>query len=258
MEVVTAILGGGRGTRLYPLTQKRCKPAVPIGGKYRLIDLPISNAINSGFKRIYVLTQFNSHSLIDHVSATYRFDMFSKGGVYVLAAEQTMERSDWYQGTADAIRQNLARMTMRNPDLVLILGGDHLYRMDYRAMVQHHLVHGHDVTVGAVPITTEEAAGFGCIKLAASGNIARFVEKPKTREELEESGLIQPSGKVLGSMGIYVFRTNVLRDLLEQTTDIDFGGDVLPKCLGTYRVGVYNFNSYWKTSAPRRPSTRPT
>ena len=182
-SVLALILGGGRGTRLYPLTRSRSKPAVPVAGKYRLIDIPISNCINSGLHNIYVLTQFLSVSLHRHISNTYKFDMFGRGFVEVLAAQQTNESADWYQGTADAVRQNISYIERENPDEVLILSGDQLYRMDYRHLIETHRGHKADVTIAAIPVTEEQTTGFGLLSMDSHSRITGFIEKPKTHEE---------------------------------------------------------------------------
>src|SRR5437899_6519765 len=184
-DVLSLILGGGRGTRLYPLTMLRSKPAVPIAGKYRLIDIPISNCINSGLNRVYVLTQFLSVSLHRHIANTYKFDMFSQGFVEILAAQQTNETADWYQGTADAVRQNIAYIERENPDEVLILSGDQLYRMDFRNLIETHRGHRADVTIAAIPVPEKDTAGFGLMSMDSHSRVTGFVEKPKTPEERE-------------------------------------------------------------------------
>ncbi|MGB0605614.1 MAG: sugar phosphate nucleotidyltransferase, partial [Candidatus Latescibacterota bacterium] len=183
-DVVGLILGGGRGTRLFPLTEYRSKPAVPIGGKYRLIDIPISNCIHSGINQMFVLTQFNSASLHRHISRTYRFDQFSEGYVEILAAEQTQESTDWYQGTADAVRRQLRRILSRSAEQVLILSGDHLYRMDYASFIAEHRARGSDVSIAVKPVTRREAPELGILKVDDDGRIVDFVEKPQTDEEL--------------------------------------------------------------------------
>src|SRR5262245_8918476 len=178
-QLISLILGGGRGTRLYPLTKFRAKPAVPVAGKYRIIDIPISNCLNSGLNRIYVLTQFLSTSLHRHITNTYKFDHFSHGFVELLAAQQTIDRSDWYQGTADAVRQNLRCIQERNIEFVLILSGDQLYRMDFRRMIDMHMLSGADISIAVLPVAREAASGFGIMKLDESGRVIEFVEKPK-------------------------------------------------------------------------------
>lgn len=253
-NVTVLILGGGRGTRLDPLTRLRSKPAVPIAGKYRLIDIPISNAINSSMERMYVLTQFNSVSLHRHIGRTYRFDAFSRGYVQILAAQQTPRAQNWFQGTADAVRQNLGSFIELPGDHVLILAGDHMYRMDYRALLHDHVEHGADVTVGVMPCSEEEIAGFGAVRVDDDNRIREFREKPATPEaragmELPEEvmrreglGTTEP---YLGSMGIYMFRKRVLLECLASDA-IDFGRDIIPAGVDPYRVQAHFFNGYWR------------
>ena len=253
-RVYTVILGGGRGSRLFPLTRDRAKPAVPVAGKYRLIDIPLSNAINSGFRHIAVLTQFNSASLNDHISETYRFDMFSEGKVDVLAAEQTDTFSDWYQGTADAVRKAFRHLSGLGAEHLLILSGDHLYRMDYSEMVQHHLDTGADATVSVIGVDREECAGFGVLQCDAAGRIERFEEKPSDAALLDSlappDGLratwgLEP-GRFLASMGVYVFRLDALRTLLDNPENMDFGRDILPAMLGGGKLYAHLFRGYWR------------
>jgi glucose-1-phosphate adenylyltransferase len=253
-RTISVVLGGGRGTRLYPLTALRAKPAVPLGGKYRLIDIPISNSINSGLREIFVLTQFNSASLNAHLSRTYRFDPFSDGFVEVLAAEQTDKSGDWYQGTADAIRQMLHHMDDDGVDDMLILSGDHLYRMDYRPLIARHREMEADVTVSTIPVTREGCEGFGILQANANGIIVKFKEKPKADEDI--SDLVAPPGlrrawkldkrPYLASMGVYVFRMAALREMLANQGNVDFGKDILPRVLHTHRVAAYLFDDYWE------------
>jgi glucose-1-phosphate adenylyltransferase len=255
-KVVTAILGGGAGSRLWPLTQHRAKPAVPLGGKFRLIDVPISNSLHAGIDQIYVLTQFNSASLHRHIAQTYRFDAFRGSFVDILAAEQGIENRDWYQGTADAIRQNLARLESFEPRDVLILSGDHLYLMDLRAFVLRHRATGADLTIAVTPVTREQARGFGIMEVDAEGRIVRFVEKPQTDAELDgltpdpqtlaRLGLPVPEGGLLASTGIYAFRTEVLSALVRQTDSVDFGRDVIPRSIHTHRVFAFAHDGYWR------------
>jgi glucose-1-phosphate adenylyltransferase len=252
-DVLTLILGGGRGTRLYPLTYQRSKPAVPIGAKYRLIDIPISNCLHGGLKRIFVLTQFNSASLNRHIAQTYRLDMFSDGFVEVLAAEQTPESSDWFQGTADAVRQAARHFAGYDADHYLILAGDHLYRMDFCEMIESHIETRADITIAAQPVTPDDATQMGIFRFDDGGQIAAFEEKP-TPARLAEMGSSGSGGLVPGgatrdkpfvaSMGIYVFSRDVLLDILQQP-GIDFGKEILPKALGTQRVHPYIFRGYW-------------
>ncbi len=253
-RVYTVILGGGRGTRLFPLTAHRAKPAVPVAGKYRLIDIPLSNAINSGFRHIAVLTQFNSASLNAHVSNTYHFDMFSQGLIEVLAAEQTDASMDWYQGTADAVRKQLRRLAAWGCEHLLILSGDHLYRMDYREIVQRHVESGADATVSVIPVARKECTGFGVLSADTKGFITAFKEKPKAQEDIshlapppELRALWDlPEDEYLASMGVYVFRFDVLRTLLADPSLLDFGSDILPKMLGHYKLGAHLFRGYWR------------
>jgi glucose-1-phosphate adenylyltransferase len=253
-RVMTVVLGGGRGSRLYPLTAVRAKPAVPLGGKYRLIDIPISNAINSGLREIFVLTQFQSASLNAHLGRTYRFDAFTNGFVEVLAAEQTdIDRDDWYQGTADAVRKHLHRLQREGAEHVLILSGDHLYRMDYGALIRRHDAAGADVTVACIPVTRAGCHGFGVTRVDADGVIREFKEKPADDEDL--SDLETPPAlraawgmgdkPHLASMGVYVFTLRALEQLLSWNTH-DFGKDILPRALHSHRVAAFLFDGYWE------------
>jgi glucose-1-phosphate adenylyltransferase len=254
-EVLALILGGGQGTRLFPLTQHRSKPAVPIGGKYRLIDIPISNCLHADIRRIFVLTQFNSASLNRHISQTYRLDLFSQGFVDILAAEQTPDNPNWYQGTADAVRQALRHFARFDADYYLILAGDHLYRMNYNEMIDAHIDRRADITIAAQPVTLDEASAMGIFRFDRNGQITAFEEKPK-RERLEEIGQSLPSGTSYGgqakadkpfvaSMGIYVFSRDVLVDALSRDSSTDFGREVIPAALGRYRVQSHLFRGYW-------------
>jgi len=246
-DVVGVILGGGRGNRLFPLTRDRAKPAVPIAGKYRLIDVPISNCINSGIYRVAVLTQFNSVSLHRHIARTYIFDTFHRGYVQVLAAEQTASSEAWYQGTADAVRKQLLEIQSSNCEYVLILAGDHLYHMDYAALAQYHWEHQADITVAVQPVRKEEASRFGLLKRTPDGRIVDFVEKPKEPAVL--AGMVSrddPDRPFLGSMGIYMFKTKVLVNLLTTTTDDDFGGEVIPSAIKSHDVFGFDFDGYWE------------
>jgi glucose-1-phosphate adenylyltransferase len=252
-DVLTLILGGGRGTRLYPLTHMRSKPAVPIGAKYRLIDIPISNCLHAGLKRIFVLTQFNSASLNRHVAQTYRLDTFSQGFVEVLAAEQTPDSSDWFQGTADAVRQAARHFAGYDADYYLILAGDHLYRMDFCEMIEAHIESRADITIAAQPVTPAGATQMGIFRFDELGQIHAFEEKPSA-ERLAEMRSSSTGGGLSGgtsadkpfvaSMGIYVFSRDVLLEILEQP-GIDFGKEILPKALGKQRVHPYIFRGYW-------------
>ena len=256
-HIISLILGGGAGTRLLPLTQYRSKPAVPIGGKYRLIDVPISNCIHSEMERIYVLTQFNSVSLHRHIRQTYKFDLFSKGYVEVLAAQQTPGAdTDWYQGTADAVRKQIRFLKEPGLKYVLILSGDQLYRMDYRDMLTTHINTGADVTLSTLPVDAEAARGFGIMQLDDSGRVTDFVEKPDSAEALAkaktsadwiDSHGIQSNGReYLASMGIYLFNRDVLVDLLESSDHEDFGKDVFPMAIGKHHVQTHLFDGYWE------------
>ena len=247
-NVLAVILGGGRGQRLYPLTMDRSKPAVPIAGKYRLIDIPISNCINSGIFRVFVLTQFNSVSLHRHITNTYKFDSFHTGWVEVLAAEQTLKTSDWYQGTADAVRKQLGEIQATGAEHVLILAGDHLYRMDYAAMLDYHVAKGADITVAVQPVIKEEVTRFGILKRHFDGRIVDFVEKPKDPEvQARMVSRDDPARPFLGSMGIYVFKTRTLVDLLIDYPDFDdFGSDVIPFAIGKLPIVGFDFDGYWQ------------
>lgn len=258
-ERVTAlVLGGGRGTRLFPLTRERAKPAVPLGGRYRLVDIPLSNCIHSNVRRIFVLTQFNSASLNRHVNNSYKFDNFSQGFVEILAAEQTEERSDWYQGTADAVRQHLNTFAVQPCDNFLILSGDQLYRMDYRTMLMTHIRHDADITVAALPVNKASAKGFGVMHVNTEERITRFVEKPQTDAELadlvmpatlkEQYGLAESDDRqYLGSMGVYLFKAHVLQEILEKQDEwVDFGKHVIPMSLESRGVHAHLFDGFWE------------
>jgi glucose-1-phosphate adenylyltransferase len=253
-EVLALILGGGQGTRLFPLTQHRSKPAVPIGGQYRLIDIPISNCLHADIRRIFVLTQFNSASLNRHISQTYRMDLFSQGFVEILAAEQTPDNPNWYQGTADAVRQATRHFERLEADYYLILAGDHLYRMDYSAMVDAHIDRRADITIAAQPVSFEDAAGMGIFRFDRSGQIEGFDEKPSPERLREIERSIPRQARVAGhsdtepfmaSMGIYVFSRDVLREVLAKDATTDFGREIIPSALGHYRVDPYLFRGYW-------------
>jgi glucose-1-phosphate adenylyltransferase len=247
-DILGIVLGGGRGTRLYPLTKLRAKPAVPIAGKYRLIDVPISNCINSGIYHIAVLTMYNSVSLNRHITRTYHFDNFHTGWVQVLAAEQTSQSEDWYQGTADAVRKQIREIISTDAAYVLILAGDHLYRMDYSAMARYHWENDADVTVGVHPVSAEEAPGLGILKRGDDGRIVAFVEKPKDPAVQDQFvSLNDPERPFLASMGIYMFKTSILIDLLTNFPDHDdFGHDVIPNAIRTHAVYGYGFADYWQ------------
>lgn len=256
-RVIALILGGGAGQRLYPLTRQRAKPAVPLGGKYRLIDIPVSNCINSDILRILILTQYNSASLNRHIARTYRFSRFTNGFVEILAAEITPERPDWFQGTADAVRQSLHHLDDYKGDTILVLSGDHLYRMDYRDFVARHIETGADVTISVTAARSEEASEFGLVKIDESGHVIEFSEKPKgdplerMRVDTTLLGLSPEQADrrpFLASMGIYVFRKEVLRRLLleEMPEAADFGKELIPETLSRYNVQAHLFDGYWE------------
>lgn len=252
-SVLAIILGGGQGSRLFPLTQLRSKPAVPIGGKYRLIDVPISNCLHADLRRIYVLTQFNSASLNRHVSAAYRMDLFSHGFVEILAAEQTPDSAAWFQGTADAARKARRHFEAHDADYYLILAGDHLYRMDFAQMLAAHLEQHADITIAARPASAQEATGMGIFTFDPAGRIMSFEEKPdaarlaQMRTSLPDgSAILKPDDEkpFIASMGIYMFSRRVLLDMLEQDGN-DFGRQLIPVALGRYRVSAYRYSGYW-------------
>jgi glucose-1-phosphate adenylyltransferase len=255
-RTLTFVLGGGRGTRLYPLTKFRSKPAVPLAGKYRLIDIPLSNCINSGLNRIYVLTQFNSVSLHRHIRRAYTFDRFSGGFVEILAAQQTLESSDWYQGTADAVRQNLRYIEQPGVDRVLILSGDQLYRMNFSEMMATHQASAADVTIAGLPVDEEEAHASGIMRLNDAGRVVGFLEKPKTADELslvrtdpswiDTRGIASKGRPYLASMGIYLFNRDTLVDVLTKTDYRDFGKEIFPASLRSRHVQVHLFDGYWE------------
>lgn len=246
-DVVALILGGGRGTRLFPLTQHRAKPAVPIAGNYRLVDVAVSNCLHADLRRIFVLTQYQSESLNRHLADTYKFDMFSSGYVEVLAAEQTEERSDWFQGTADAVRQCMKHIGPKSWSDALILGGDQLYRMDFRDMMRVHRESGADATVAIKIVPEDSTSGFGIMKTAPDGRIVHFEEKPKA-DRLPELISPIPGGKpaYLASMGIYIFSRQALVEALANTTHNDFGRHILPAMLSRLRVQGYVYDGYWE------------
>ena len=252
-DVLTLILGGGRGTRLFPLTHMRSKPAVPLAGKYRLIDIPISNCLHAGLERIFVLTQFNSASLNRHIAQTYRLDMFSEGFVEVLAAEQTPDSSDWFQGTADAVRQAARHFKGFDAEYFLILANDHLYRIDFNELIESHIEGNADITIAAQPVSAGDATQMGILKFDDLGQIIGFEEKP-VAERLAEIGGSIPKGSIAGgttvekpfvaSMGIYVFNREVLLEMLE-APGVDFGKEIIPKAISTHVVNPYVFRGYW-------------
>lgn len=250
-EILSVILGGGAGSRLYPLTASRSKPAVPIAGKYRLVDIPISNCLNNGIGRMFVLTQFNSASLNRHIKNTYHFSAFSKAFVDILAAEQTPDNPTWYQGTADAVRQGLRHIEPFESDYILILSGDQLYQMDFAEMLDNHKALGADISVATIPVVQREAPEFGILK-SEGGLITSFIEKPKkevlgdwisdTGEEMQQKGRIY-----LASMGIYIFNRQLLFDLLktEFKDATDFGKEIIPQSISKYKVASYQYSGYW-------------
>src|SRR5712692_5347288 len=253
-EVLAIILGGGQGSRLFPLTQHRSKPAVPIGGSYRLIDIPVSNCLHADIRRIFVLTQFNSASLNRHVAQTYRMDLFSHGFVEILAAEQTPDNPHWFQGTADAVRQASRHFARYDAAYYLILAGDHLYRMDYGDLIRAHINQRADITLAAQPVSAHDASAMGILRFDRSGQIVAFDEKPKP-PRLEEIGRSIPADATfanhapdkpfVASMGVYVFSRKVLLDLLAYDDAADFGREIIPQALGRCRVNAFMFHGYW-------------
>lgn len=256
-KMIAVILGGGKGTRLYPLTKERSKPAVPLAGKYRLVDIPISNCINCGIREIYLLTQFNSASLHHHISSTYNFDSFSKGFVELLAAEQTPQSSSWYQGTADAVRKNLKHFTYSDAEYCLILSGDQLYRMDFNDMLERHIKSGAEITIAGKTISRKEASGLGIIGANSTSRITKFIEKPKEDQDIsalkvnekllkEQLGQeVNENNEYIASMGIYIFNMKTLVELLDNDKD-DFGKEIIPDAIKTRRVYCYLFDGFWE------------
>jgi glucose-1-phosphate adenylyltransferase len=254
-KVLCVIMGGGQGTRLFPLTKERAKPAVPLAGKYRLVDIPISNCINSGFRRIYILTQFNSTSLHGHISRTYKFDQFSSGFVEILAAQQTFTNTSWYEGTADAVRKNLVHFLNHDFDFLIILSGDQLYRMDFRQVIAQHIENQADITIATLPVGRKDAGALGIMQITADHRITRFVEKPREDSqfdglqltpELQQSLEIPGTGEsYLASMGIYVFNRKLISDLLDNPLS-DFGKHIIPHAIKSHRVFAYIFQGYWE------------
>ena len=251
-DVLTVVLGGGRGTRLFPLTHQRSKPAVPIGGKYRLIDIPLSNCLHAGLKRIFVLTQFNSASLNRHITKTYQLDRFSDGFVEVLAAEQTPEGERWFQGTADAVRQATRHFRDADAEYYLILAGDHIYRMDFGALIDAHIESNADITIAAQPVTPDDATQMGIFRFDAGGQVIGFEEKPSVERltELQSSSPRQPveltpDRPFVASMGIYVFSRDVLHEVLNSSSAVDFGKEIIPQALATHRVHPYLYRGFW-------------
>ena len=249
-HVISIVLGGGRGSRLFPLTYSRSKPAVPIAGKYRLVDIPISNCLNSGYNKILVLTQYNSASLNSHIKNSYHFDTFSKGFVDILAAEQNVENEQWYQGTADAVRQSMKHLEKYDYDYILILSGDQLYQMDFREMIDFHCKNGGDITIATIPVNAKDATGFGILKSDEKGNITSFIEKPTQdllvdwKSQVSEKSL-HAGKEYLASMGIYVFSKEALLKMFSEDAGDDFGGELIPNGLGKYNMLSYQFDGYW-------------
>lgn len=254
-NVLAVVMGGGQGTRLYPLTKERSKPAVPLAGKYRIVDIPISNCINSNLRRIYVLTQFNSASLHRHISQSYKFDQFTGGFAEILAAEQTFTDTSWYQGTADAVRKNLAHLLNHDWEYLLILSGDQLYRMDFRRIISQHIETYADLTIATIPVGREAAQSFGIMEMNPERRITRFVEKPKDpavleslkldRESYDKLGIEGDEDFYLASMGIYLFNRKVLVQLLDNNL-ADFGKHIIPDAISKQRVFSYVFQGYWE------------
>lgn len=249
-SVISIVLGGGRGTRLFPLTYSRSKPAVPIAGKYRLVDIPISNCLNSGFNRILVLTQFNSASLNSHIKNSFHFDIFSRGFVDILAAEQNVENDQWYQGTADAVRQSMKHLDKYDYEYILILSGDQLYQMDFREMIDFHCRNEGDITIATIPVNSRDATGFGILKSDQEGTITAFVEKPSEEALVEWKSEVSEKNKsegkeYLASMGIYVFSKNVLKKMFNEDPGDDFGGELIPNGIGTYKTLSFQYDGYW-------------
>lgn len=249
-KVICVVLGGGQGSRLYPLTDTRSKPAVPIAGKYRLVDIPISNCLNSGIERIFVLTQFNSASLNKHIKNTYHFSFFSEAFVDILAAEQTPGNSTWFQGTADAVRQSLNHLEQHECDYILILSGDQLYQMDFNEMIINHEKSGAEISIATIPVKADDAGDFGILKSDENNLITSFIEKPKQevlpewKSEVSES--LKSKGKeYLASMGIYLFNRDLLFQLLENNNRTDFGKEIIPQSIHNHKVLSYQFEGYW-------------
>ncbi|MCR5763427.1 MAG: glucose-1-phosphate adenylyltransferase [Treponema sp.] len=251
-RVLAIILGGGKGTRLYPLTKERSKPAVPFGGKYRIVDIPVSNCINSGYRKIYLLTQFNSASLHLHIINSYNFDRFSRGFVEILAAEQTLEHSGWYEGTADAVRKNIAHFRVQNPTHYIILSGDQLYRMDLKKFMNEHIASGADITIAAKAVNRSDASGFGIMKVSPENKITEFMEKPAKDLNIDEwkipenaRGDLPAELEYLASMGIYIFNAETMEEMLNNESN-DFGKEIIPSAIKTKKVNSYIFNGYWE------------
>ncbi|MFH1552242.1 MAG: glucose-1-phosphate adenylyltransferase [Candidatus Omnitrophota bacterium] len=246
-EVLCVILGGGQGRRLFPLTAERCKPAVPLFGKYRLIDIPVSNCLNSGFNRIYILTQFLSESLNKHINRTYKMDPFSKGFIEIMAAEQSMDDTDWFQGTADAVRRCFKHFNDPAVEYIFVLSGDQLYKMDLRDMYQYHLSKKAEVTIACNRMSPEHVSGLGIMGIDSDSRITSFVEKPKDRSKIEDMA-VESGGKkcFLSSMGIYLFNKSTLIELLSKDKKVDFGGEIIPETIHTRPTYAFLFNGYWR------------
>ncbi|AQX10407.1 glucose-1-phosphate adenylyltransferase [Elizabethkingia ursingii] len=249
-KVISIVLGGGRGSRLFPLTDQRSKPAVPIAGKYRLVDIPISNCVNSGFNQIMVLTQFNSASLNQHIKNTYNFDVFSRGFVDIIAAEQSVDNDKWFQGTADAVRQSMPHLRKYDYDYILILSGDQLYQMDFREMLNFHIENKGDITIATIPVNEKDAPGFGILKSDEQNNITAFIEKPgkdilpQWSSDVDEVSKAQGKN-YLASMGIYIFTKSILTKIFDENKGDDFGKEVIPESIGNYNTLSYQYNGYW-------------
>ncbi|MFT5751307.1 MAG: glucose-1-phosphate adenylyltransferase [Flavobacteriales bacterium] len=249
-KVLAIILGGGQGSRLYPLTKSRSKPAVPIAGKYRLVDIPISNCINSNIKRMFVLTQFNSASLNKHIKNTYQFSYFSDAFVDILAAEQTPENKGWFQGTADAVRQSMHHFKGYESEYILILSGDQLYQMDFNEMLEAHIASEASISIASLPVNAKDATSFGILKTDASQTITSFIEKPATDLLPDWTSEVSPAMKdqgkhYLASMGIYIFNKELLIDLLTGTDTMDFGKEIIPQAIADHKVLSYAYEGYW-------------
>jgi len=251
-RVLAIILGGGKGTRLYPLTKERSKPAVPFGGKYRIVDIPISNCINSGYTKIYLLTQFNSASLHHHITNTYNFGRFDKGFVEILAAEQTLEHSGWFEGTADAVRKNMSHFRSQKPTHYIILSGDQLYRMDLRDFMNSHIESGADITIATTAVNRKDASGFGIMKIDKNKKITAFQEKPAPDKDISDwkipansRGDLPPEKEYLASMGIYIFNAETMEEALNNEFT-DFGKEIIPRSIKDKKVNSYIFDGYWE------------
>lgn len=251
-RVIAIILGGGKGTRLYPLTKERSKPAVPFGGRYRIVDIPISNCINSGYNKIYLLTQFNSASLHHHITHTYNFDHFSGGFVEILAAEQTLEHSGWFEGTADAVRKNMVHFKSQNPTHYIILSGDQLYRMNLKDFMNSHIESGADITIATTAVNRHDASGFGIMQIDGDKKITAFQEKPAPEKDISDwkipessRGDLPKEKEYLASMGIYIFNADAMEEALNNDFT-DFGKEIIPRSIKNKKVNSYIFDGYWE------------